>query len=80
MNIVANNAKYTESDIRTALNSGELTAFYQPKYDTITGQMKSAEALVRWVKPDGTVISPFFFVPVAEESDLIMDIDCLPSE
>ena len=75
MNIVANNAKYTESDIRTALNSGELTAFYQPKYDTITGQMKSAEALVRWIKPDGTVISPFFFVPVAEESDLIMDID-----
>lgn len=42
--------------------------------------MKSAEALVRWIKPDGTVISPFFFVPVAEESDLIMEIDWYVTE
>lgn len=72
---MANDVKYTEAEIRAALDAGELTAFYQPKYDTITGQMKSSEALVRWVKPDGTVISPFFFIPVAEESDLIVDID-----
>ena len=42
--------------------------------------MKSAEALVRWKKPDGTIISPFFFIPVAEESDLIMDIDWYVAE
>ena len=72
---MANDKQFTEAEIRAALSAGELTAFYQPQYDTITGQMKGSEALVRWIKPDGTVISPFFFVPVAEGSDLIMDID-----
>ncbi|MBR5164840.1 MAG: EAL domain-containing protein [Ruminococcus sp.] len=72
---MANEKQFTEAEIRAALSAGELTAFYQPQYDTITCQMKGSEALVRWIKPDGTVISPFFFVPVAEGSDLIMDID-----
>lgn len=67
--------KYSAEDIKLALKNNELTAYYQPQYDTINGQMKSTEALVRWIKPDGTVISPFFFIPVAEESDLIMEID-----
>ena len=66
---------YTADEIRTALQKHELVVYYQPQYDTINGQMKSAEALVRWKKPDGTIISPFFFIPVAEESDLIMEID-----
>ena len=66
---------YTADDIRNALNKHELVAYYQPQYDSINGQMKSAEALVRWKKADGTIISPFFFIPVAEGSDLIMDID-----
>ena len=72
--------KYTAEDIRNALENHELTTYYQPQYDTINGQMKSAEALVRWIKPDGTVISPFFFIPVAEESDLIMEIDWYVTE
>ena len=42
--------------------------------------LKSAEALVRWISPDGTVISPFFFIPVAEESDLITEIDWYVAE
>lgn len=66
---------YTADEIRTALNNGELCAFYQPQYDAMTSQVKSAEALVRWINKDGNIISPFFFVPVAEESELIMDID-----
>lgn len=72
--------KYTAEEIRNALYNNELTAYYQPQYDTIKGQMKSAEALVRWIKPDGTVISPFFFIPVAEESDIIMEIDWYVTE
>ena len=72
--------KYSAEDIKLALKNNELTAYYQPQYDTINGQMKSAEALVRWIKPDGTVISPFFFIPVAEESDLIMEIDWYVTE
>ena len=66
---------YTTEEIKAALQNGEFVAYYQPQYDALTSQLKSAEALARWVKPDGTVISPFFFVPVAEESDLIMEID-----
>ena len=77
---MANDKQYTEAEIRAALHAHELTAFYQPKYDTITGQMKSAEALVRWIQPDGTVISPFFFIPAAEQSDLIMEIDWYVAE
>lgn len=66
---------YTIDDIRNAIKNGELCAYYQPQYDSITSMLKSAEALVRWKKPDGTIISPFFFIPLAEESDLIMEID-----
>ncbi len=72
--------KYSVEDIRNALKNNELTTYYQPQYDTINGQMKSAEALVRWIKPDGNVISPFFFIPVAEESDLITEIDWYVTE
>ncbi len=72
--------KYSAGEIRAALQNNELTTYYQPQYDALTSQLKSAEALVRWIKPDGTVISPFFFIPVAEESDLIMDIDWYVTE
>ena len=71
---------YTVEEIRGALQNGELCAYYQPQYDAITSEVKSAEALVRWVKPDGTVVSPFFFVPLAEESDLIIEIDWYVAE
>jgi len=74
------NKIYTVEEIKSALQNGELCAYYQPQYDAITSQVKSAEALVRWVKPDGSVISPFFFVPLAEESELIMDIDWYVAE
>lgn len=72
--------QFSEEEIRIALKNGELQAYYQPQYDAITSQLKSAEALVRWVKPDGTVISPFYFIPVAEESDLIVEIDWYMTE
>lgn len=71
---------FTPDEIRAAMTNNELTAFYQPQYDTLTNQLKSAEALVRWIKPDGNVISPFFFIPVAEQSKLIMDIDWYVAE
>ena len=78
--ILLEDGKYSAEEIRAALQNNELTTYYQPQYDALTSQLKSAEALVRWIKPDGTVISPFFFIPVAEESDLIMDIDWYVTE
>ena len=70
----------TADEIRAALQNNELTAFYQPQYDALTSQLKGAEALVRWIKPDGSIIPPCYFIPVAEESGLIMDIDWYVTE
>ena len=72
--------KYTAEEIRAALDNKEMTAYYQPQYDALASQLKGAEALVRWIKPDGTVIPPLSFIPVAEETDLIMDIDWYVTE
>lgn len=67
--------RFNDDDIRNAIETGELQPYYQPQYDAITAKVKSAEALVRWVKKDGTVVSPASFIPQAEESDLILEID-----
>lgn len=61
--------------IEQALADGEFKAFYQPQYNAVTGKLVSAEALARWICPDGTVVSPADFIPCAEKSDLILKID-----
>lgn len=66
---------FSETAVRSAIASGAMQAFYQPQYDAVTAKVKSAEALVRWIGPDGTIIPPARFIPQAEQSDLIMEID-----
>jgi len=66
--------KITIKDIKQAMDNEEFVLFYQPKISMITGNICGAEALIRWQKPDGTLIPPFKFIPIAEESDLIRDI------
>ena len=63
------------AEIKEAMDSHELQAYYQPLYDALSNKMVSAEALVRWVKQDGTVVSPAYFIPVLEKSDAILAVD-----
>ncbi len=60
-----------EKAISDAIDNNELQLFYQPKINLADGKIMGVEALVRWIKPDGTVIRPDYFVPVAESSHLI---------
>ena len=62
------------NDLRLALNRGELQVHYQPIFDRQTGQITKAEALLRWNHPTQGMISPARFIPLAEESRLIIDI------
>ena len=60
-----------ESDLRCALDNGQITLAYQPIYDLYDGRIVAFEALVRWQHPQRGTIEPSSFVPVAEECGLI---------
>ena len=64
-----------ESDFSRALRENEFRVYYQPKYDMCTGRIVGAEALVRWVKKDGTIVSPGTFIPCFEASRQIILLD-----
>jgi diguanylate cyclase (GGDEF)-like protein len=61
-------------DLRLALKNDELDLAFQPQTDTSAKRIVSVEALARWTKEDGTVVSPSLFIPVAEETGLINDL------
>lgn len=61
-----------EHRLHEALDQGTLTLAYQPISDTLSGEVKAAEALLRWQLADGSFIPPDEFIPVAEESGLIL--------
>jgi len=63
-----------ESELRMALREGQLELHYQPKVSLRSGRIVGAEALIRWRHPERGMISPGVFIPVAEETGLIMDI------
>lgn len=62
-----------EDDLRRALLLGEFVLFYQPQLDD-DSRMFGAEALIRWMHPEQGLLSPAHFIPVAEDSGLILGI------
>ena len=56
---------------REAIENGEIVPFFQPTIDIRTGKLVGAEVLARWRRPDGTMVSPANFIPLAERSGLI---------
>ena len=64
-----------ESDLRHALERHELVAYYQPIINLVNNQIDSFEALVRWNHPEKGLIDPSKFIPIAEETGLVIAID-----
>src|SRR5215210_1901624 len=63
-----------EQELQHGLERGELRLFYQPLVDLESGEMVGAEALIRWQHPERGLLSPDKFLPVAEESGLIVQV------
>jgi sensor c-di-GMP phosphodiesterase-like protein len=67
-------SKNPVDDMERALLAGEFVPYYQPIVDIRSGQLRGAEVLVRWKKPDGTLVLPGAFIPLAESSGLIREM------
>ncbi len=62
-----------EQDVKAALKYKQFTLHYQPQVDEL-GSLKGVECLIRWLHPEKGMISPFKFIPIAEQTDLIVKI------
>jgi len=74
MNEAAVERLMTKSKLKRAFERDELLVHYQPKYNLETGEVFGAEALVRWELPERGLILPSDFIPIAEETNLIIEI------
>ena len=75
MSVRAERRLEVEHSLRDALIKNELFVVYQPKVLLPEGRITGMEALVRWQRPDGVVVPPIEFIPVAEETGLIAQLD-----
>jgi diguanylate cyclase (GGDEF)-like protein len=74
MNVRAVERQSVEQDLRLALDREEFVLHYQPKIDLASGAVIGAEALIRWCHPTRGLVSPAQFIPIAEQSGLIVPI------
>ena len=74
LNIKANNRLSTENSLRKALARGEFILHYQPQVDIESGSIVGLEALIRWNSAEQGIVPPFSFIPIAEDTGLIVPI------
>ena len=74
MSASAVNYLLLENDLRRGIELEQLTLHYQPQIDFNTGQLTGVEALVRWQHPERGLVSPAHFIPLAEETGLIVPL------
>jgi diguanylate cyclase (GGDEF)-like protein len=74
INAVAQQRMNVEHSLRRVLERNELDLYYQPKICAASGEIKGAEALLRWRHPQRGFIPPYEFIPVAEDSGMIIPI------
>ncbi len=74
MNIRAFEHLFLNADLQRAISRDELEVYYQPQLDLHSEKVVGVEALLRWHHPQKGTISPGLFIPIAEESDLILEL------
>ncbi len=69
----------TKDDIselfKEALQNKNIVVYYQPKFDALTNKIVGAEALSRWISPEGEIVPPMKFIPLLEENGMVIDLD-----
>lgn len=71
---VINNERL-KMEVKNAFDNDEMVPFFQPKVDINTGKVVAAEALARWITSDGKIVPPFEFIPLCEQTGLIIELD-----
>lgn len=69
------NTLVLENDLRNAVKRNQLELFYQPKVSTDENKIVGVEALIRWNHPEWGLLSPGVFIPLAEETGIITEIE-----
>lgn len=74
MQDVALKRMHLNNDLRGAITANQFVLYYQPIVDLFTGDIEKAEALIRWQHPERGLVSPVEFIPIAEDTGMIVEI------